>query len=983
MLIVNSPFKRRSWSLIVATIFLACVASTQVPAQSTTTNVDALPHWIGPPTTNDVQTQLTRRFTIDEPVTAATLRLAGDFCRTTLVINGQPRVIVEPYCPTQDIVVTDYLQRGANELTLLVDRRCGPAAVAATLIVERAKGEPTRIVTDAHWTATTSASPQPKPVDDRGAVRPELWGVGRRSITISPFENYEQWQQSKGGALGIDAAKLTVPPGFKVTLVRHAQPDEGSWISMAFDKQGRITISREEQGLLRFTLDKSRQTVTKAQSLAVNLVECRGLLYDGDNLYASANRAKGMFRLRLNDAGECVERQELRHFEGKEGHGRNDLTPGGQQKFYAIFGDSVDAPGVPIHDRTSPLRESRRGKPQKEGFVIGADADFKNCELYCTGLRNPYGIACHPSGDLFTYDADNEYDMGLPWYRPTRIVQLIPGADYGYREANGRMPGRIADQPDFAPATLDIGRGSPTAAMFGTPFKFPREYRDALYVLDWSYGRVLAVHLAPRGIGYRAAAELFAQGRPLNVTDIAAGPDGAMYLITGGRKTQSALYRIEYTGDLNSEPPPLLNRPQPDPSSSNHETGATFFWTHLLRTRSKLASAIRNDDPDTTWLAWSLLTDPDPLLRSLARTAVEQQPIDSWQQRALDEPLGRRSLAALLSLVQGADAKQLPAVLDRLLEHAPDKLALPEQFTWLRILELIQTADPALVEARLADIKRPLLAALATSTVTVKHITPLGTSDEWRRRLARMLGELQVAELIPWVVTTLWNSPVQEDRLTGLVALRNHKHGWTIEQRQQYFAELNDSVKLLGGQGLPIVRDKLRTDAIASLSSAELAALGDLVKERAAVDEPLPPARAVVQRWTLADLAPLYENDARGGDATRGQNVFRDALCMRCHRSGLRGAAVGPELTMVARRFSRRDMLESIVAPSLTVAENYRNAVVETHAGQVHTGRVVSEGDFRAQTLRLNTDPLRPSQFIELDKRDIAEHRTGDTSPMP
>ncbi len=90
------------------------------------------------------------------------------------------------------------------------------------------------------------------------------------------------------------------------------------------------------------------------------------------------------------------------------------------RKFYAIFGDSIDAPAAPIVDRTSPLRESRRGKPQKEGFVIGADADFKNCELYCTGLRNPYGIACHPSGELFTYDADNEYDMGLPWYRPTR-----------------------------------------------------------------------------------------------------------------------------------------------------------------------------------------------------------------------------------------------------------------------------------------------------------------------------------------------------------------------------------------------------------------------------------------------------------------------------------------------------------------------------------------------------------------------------------
>lgn len=966
MLLAQSLRRNGSWLVAIVSIALA-ITSSLTMAQSAQAATDLLPHWIAPAEMTGVPAQLTRRFTLDEPATAASLRLAVDFCRATLVVNGQSRVIVEPYCATQDIDVTDFLIRGENELSLVLDRPCGPAAVAATLVIERTKREPTLIVTDANWSAA-------KPIDDRGAVQPELWGIGRRGTTISAFENYQQWQQSKDGKPTIDAAKLTVPPGFTATLVRSAQPDEGSWISMAFDAEGRVTISREDQGLLRMTLDEQRQRVTRTEPLAVELAECRGLMYIGDQLFANANRTRGMFRLRVTSEGKCVDLQELRHFEGKEGHGRNDLTLGNDDRIYSIHGDSVDAPGESIVDRTSPLRESRRGKPQREGYVVRADREGKQWELFCTGLRNPYGIAYHPAGDLFTYDADNEYDMGMPWYRPTRIVQMVSGADYGYREANGRMPGRIADQPDFAPATLDIGRGSPTAVMFGAKLKFPTVYRDALYVLDWSYGRVLAVHLAPRGVGYRAAAELFAQGRPLNVTDIVAGPDGAMYLITGGRKTQSALYRIAFTGDVSAEPAPMPSR---------HEQQVAEFNTERRKLRRQLEAFHGRTDPSAVSLAWPYLNDADPLLRSIARTAVEQQPLDTWRQQALDEPPGRRSLAALLSLVQGADAKLLPAVLDRLLEHAPDKLEVAQQLTWLRILELCQSVDPALVEQRFADIKRPLLAALATSTVTTRTVTPVGNSDEWRRRLARYLGEQNVEELVPWVLNTLWNSSVQEDRLTGLVALRRLKHGWTIEQRRGYFDAWHDSAKMLGGEGLPIVRDKLRTEAVASLSSAEQAALGDLVKARAETEEPLPTPRAVVQRWTLAELAPLYQADKLDGDATRGQAVFREALCVRCHRSGLRGAAVGPELTMVARRFSRRDMLESIVSPSLSVAENYRNTVIETQQGQVLTGRIVSEGDFRSEILRLNTDPLRPSLVVEIDKRQIADYRQGETSPMP
>jgi putative heme-binding domain-containing protein len=98
---------------------------------------------------------------------------------------------------------------------------------------------------------------------------------------------------------------------------------------------------------------------------------------------------------------------------------------------------------------------------------------------------------------------------------------------------------------------------------------------------------------------------------------------------------------------------------------------------------------------------------------------------------------------------------------------------------------------------------------------------------------------------------------------------------------------------------------------------------------------------------------------------------------------GVRGPAIGPDLTHVAQRFSRRDILESIVRPSLSVAEPYRNARIVTEDGKVMTGRVVSAGDYRSQSLKLNTDPLRPSQWVEVDKRTIAEFLDLGTSPMP
>jgi putative heme-binding domain-containing protein len=85
----------------------------------------------------------------------------------------------------------------------------------------------------------------------------------------------------------------------------------------------------------------------------------------------------------------------------------------------------------------------------------------------------------------------------------------------------------------------------------------------------------------------------------------------------------------------------------------------------------------------------------------------------------------------------------------------------------------------------------------------------------------------------------------------------------------------------------------------------------------------------------------------------------------------------------VANRFGRRDLLLSILEPSRVVDEKYRNEQVITSDGRVLVGRIVTGGDYRATTLRLATDPLRPSQTVEVNKSDIEAHQASPQSPMP
>jgi putative heme-binding domain-containing protein len=139
------------------------------------------------------------------------------------------------------------------------------------------------------------------------------------------------------------------------------------------------------------------------------------------------------------------------------------------------------------------------------------------------------------------------------------------------------------------------------------------------------------------------------------------------------------------------------------------------------------------------------------------------------------------------------------------------------------------------------------------------------------------------------------------------------------------------------------------------------------------------PEQAFVRDWTLEDLLPSLEQLSKGRSFEGGRAAFRQAGCVQCHRFAGDGGSVGPDLTGVGRRLSRRDLLESIVLPSKTIAEGYASTEIETKAGEIVTGRVERE-DEHVIWIR---PPVATEAAVTIRKADIRRRALSTVSNMP
>lgn len=91
-------------------------------------------------------------------------------------------------------------------------------------------------------------------------------------------------------------------------------------------------------------------------------------------------------------------------------------------------------------------------------------------------------------------------------------------------------------------------------------------------------------------------------------------------------------------------------------------------------------------------------------------------------------------------------------------------------------------------------------------------------------------------------------------------------------------------------------------------------------------------------------LGPLAEKVIAGGDAAAGEKHFKagKGTCIACHKVGETGRAIGPDLSHIGAIRTERDLLESILFPSNTLARDYEAHVIETSDGQQTLGVIKS-----------------------------------------
>ncbi len=551
-----------------------------------------------------------------------------------------------------------------------------------------------------------------------------------------------------------------------------------------------------------------------------------------------------------------------------------------------------------------------------------------------------------------------EWDLNTPWYRPTRINHVIDGADYGWRTGSGKFMDFCSDT--FG-AVVDVGPGSPTGVTFGYGAKFPGKYQNAFFACDWSYGKLYAVHLEPKGSTYTATVEEFASAQPLPLTDILVNPaDGAMYFTVGGRRVQSGLYRVTYVGDESTAPVRFVSGGQAE-RQARHALEAHLQEDAAIASQSELDRI------------WSSLGSADRGIRHAARAALEKQPVGNWKGRLKGETNPVVSTAAMIALAR-VDAKNSASeILDKATRFDYNNTRSRQSR-----LDILRSVTLTLTRSG-----KPNTGDNAKLIKWLEGIYPAQTPEE-NRDLSAMAAFLNVPFAVERGMKLLANASGQEEQIGYALNLRHLKDGWTPELRETYFKWFALSGNYQGGARLANYLADIKKHATDSVPEAELTpTLKKLIETQPESGVPrftLEP-RSFVKNWTLKDFGDGLDAGLKSNrNFANGRKMAGAGACYVCHRFKGEGGAVGPDLSAAGGKFSAYDLLESIIDPGKEISDQYGATNFKLKDGTVVSGRIMN---LTEKLYHVNTNMMNPSATTSVNVNDLVSIEPSPVSMMP
>jgi len=627
------------------------------------------------------------------------------------------------------------------------------------------------------------------------------------------------------------------------------------------------------------------------------------------------------------------------------------------------------------------------------GNVFRCRPDGSQLEHVATGFWNPFGLAFF--GGEYLLAVDNDPDSRPP----NRLIDVVPGGDYGYKFRFGRSglhPYQAwnGELPGTLPMVCGVGEGS--SALLACDRTALPGMRDALLVnAGWDH-RIEVVRPKSFGASLRSELEVLIEGgsnfRPIG---LAAAPDGSVFVsdwvdVSYNVHGKGRLWRIQPKAAKFAAGSPLVLKPIAD--------------------RRRMRELHAASSPSELSRLQKALSEGDPFLRSAAVTALATPSWGDAARALLGSPSADARLGGLLAL-RRAKATDAPALLSKLLADADARV---------RLMALIWTGENAFVALtnRLAaaltagPVTPALLRAHAateqilTKAAGVTNRDTTGTIEAFefveRPDEARAMEQLRAGAKMPL--------PVRVEAVRTLTSTTNAAALALLRQlvaRQSEPVELRaDAVAALAGDAgstealVALLEDsvpQIQLEAARSLCTAAasprvraaFAARRNQFAARSADDplrEQLDHALELGGAHGSGSAARPDSDEAwrkvlaRPGDPACGRRVFfsPSAACGRCHRIEDHGGRLGPDLSTIARGADREKLMQSILHPSRDIPPQFVSHEIETKDGRTLTGFLIAQSSDGTLTI-VTAD----GKAVRIPGAQISSRTQSKVSMMP
>ena len=623
------------------------------------------------------------------------------------------------------------------------------------------------------------------------------------------------------------------------------------------------------------------------------------------------------------------------------------------------------------------------------GSVFHIDSTGHHLEMVARGFWNPFGMGTDPTGNVWAVDNDPD---GRP---PCRLIQVVPGGDYGYEYRYGRTGMHPLQAWDGElPGTLRMvaGVGEAPCAV--------RWQQDRLLVSSWRDHQVQSYSLTPRGASYTAEMQPLLVGtddfRPVG---LATAPDGSMYVTDWA----SGSYSVNGKGRVWK-----LTFAKAVGSKDSTPTPAMLHAAEWRQSKDIPALIATLDDPDPTTaqaaqfglsrlaesekILWNSLTTAPQRIGLLAALLWRGSGFQAYLNDALKDPDDRvRQMA--VRVIAEKEVKEARPQLEQLLQS--------------------DVMSPRLLGMTIAAIgqldgdKTGKIDASKINAVLLSRMNAAGANDLTKAVALHLL--MPTHPRIPMSqMAAFLQSPTPQLQLETV----RYLNGDTDPARYPLLSEVATNVKL---------DSRLRAEATVGLAD-DAAARFDLLieladgKDASLRQEALRSLRGLTTKFTgpqqeqIKQLATKYPADSEliqrllgqpaaarptetntgawqkildqsPGDPEAGRRIFFHPSgpgCFRCHMIEGRGRAIGPDLSMIGHSQSREHVLESILTPSREIAPLFTFWTVTTKDGKKIDG-ILLRRDGQSKEVYVDASGI---EVMVLEK-DIVDRKIRKESIMP